>query len=32
MPDVPVDPIVIVPLDTPSLGDQTAEPLAPGEP
>ena len=31
-PDVPVDSIVIVPLDTPSLGDQTAEPLAPGEP
>jgi hypothetical protein len=32
IPDDPLLPIDIAPLGTPPLGDQPAEPLAPGEP
>jgi hypothetical protein len=32
IPDDPLAPLDIVPLDTPPLGDQTSEPVAPGEP
>jgi hypothetical protein len=32
IPDVPLVPIDVPPLDTPPLGDQVADPLAPGEP